>query len=149
VTPEEKKLRAKDQRLQKNYLITLETRNKIAAEQDYKCGICGRPENPDAPLNLDHKHFRVEAKRLAGPPPEFPEARWMAIVREFDLLAYAKTKKAAIAEVRAAALPRSVRGLLCPGRYRGCNRRLGNVDDPQWLRAAADYLENPPARKVN
>lgn len=31
------------------------------------------------------------------------------------------------------------RGLLCGGRM-GCNRRLGRVDDPVWLEAAARYL---------
>lgn len=42
----------------------------------------------------------------------------------------------------------SVRGLLCGGKYWGCNRRLGRVENPKWLRSAADYLEKPPARKT-
>ena len=42
----------------------------------------------------------------------------------------------------------SVRGLLCGGKYWGCNRRLGRVEDPKWLRSAADYLEKPPARII-
>ena len=42
----------------------------------------------------------------------------------------------------------SVRGLLCGGRYQGCNRKLGKIDDAKWLRSAANYLEAPPARSV-
>jgi hypothetical protein len=41
-----------------------------------------------------------------------------------------------------------VRGLLCGGRYAGCNARLGRVDDVQWLRAAANYVETPPAQTL-
>lgn len=41
-----------------------------------------------------------------------------------------------------------VRGLLCGGRYAGCNAKLGHVDDVQWLRAAANYIEKPPAQEV-
>jgi len=37
------------------------------------------------------------------------------------------------------------RGLLCPGRF-GCNRRLGRVDDVEWLRAAIAYLESVDER---
>jgi hypothetical protein len=36
------------------------------------------------------------------------------------------------------------RGLLCGGRM-GCNRRLGRVDDPRWLEAAAAYLRRAEA----
>ena len=31
------------------------------------------------------------------------------------------------------------RGLACAS----CNIRLGNINDPEWFRAAADYLERP------
>jgi hypothetical protein len=37
-----------------------------------------------------------------------------------------------------------VRGLLCPG----CNRKLPEYVTPDWVRRAADYLENPPARAL-
>ena len=40
-----------------------------------------------------------------------------------------------------------VRGLLCGGRYAGCNAKLGHVDNVEWLRAAADYLSDPPAQR--
>ena len=38
----------------------------------------------------------------------------------------------------------TVRGLLCGGRWAGCNRKLGHFN-AGWLRAAADYLDAPPA----
>jgi hypothetical protein len=43
---------------------------------------------------------------------------------------------------------RSVRGLLCGGRHWGCNRRLGRVDNREWLLNASNYVENPPAQLV-
>lgn len=40
---------------------------------------------------------------------------------------------------------KKIRGILC----RRCNTGIGNLfDDPDILRAAADYLENPPAIKI-
>lgn len=39
-----------------------------------------------------------------------------------------------------------VRGILCGGRWAGCNRRLGHIDNHKWLQSAADYIKNPPAR---
>ncbi|HZS43382.1 MAG TPA: endonuclease VII domain-containing protein [Candidatus Paceibacterota bacterium] len=42
----------------------------------------------------------------------------------------------------------AVRGLLCGGRWAGCNRKLGRIDRPDWLRAVIAYLENPPAQAV-
>lgn len=42
----------------------------------------------------------------------------------------------------------AVRGLLCGGRWKGCNRRLGHIDDPKWLKSAAAYLDNPPAQAM-
>ena len=42
----------------------------------------------------------------------------------------------------------TVRGLMCGGRYKGCNKRLGHVDDVSWLRGAERYVANPPAYHV-
>ena len=42
----------------------------------------------------------------------------------------------------------SVRGLLCGGRWQGCNRRLGKMDDLIWLRSTSHYIEHPPAQKI-
>lgn len=41
-----------------------------------------------------------------------------------------------------------VRGVLCGGRWRGCNRRLGHIDNHKWLQSAADYIKDPPARRL-
>jgi len=43
---------------------------------------------------------------------------------------------------------KSVRGLLCGGRHYGCNRRLGRVDNREWLLNASSYVADPPAQKV-
>ena len=40
----------------------------------------------------------------------------------------------------------TVRGLLCGGRWAGCNRKLGKVDSPAWLQKALEYVSNPPAQ---
>lgn len=42
----------------------------------------------------------------------------------------------------------TVRGLLCGGRWAGCNHKLGKVDNAEWLRAAAEYVSNPPAQQM-
>jgi len=42
----------------------------------------------------------------------------------------------------------SIRGLLCGGRFAGCNRRLGRMDNIQWLENVLAYLKNPPAQRV-
>ena len=49
---------------------------------------------------------------------------------------------------------KSIRGLLCGGRMRGCNRRLGFIESfnsvgaIKWMAAAIEYLKNPPAKSV-
>lgn len=42
----------------------------------------------------------------------------------------------------------SVRGILCGGRWSGCNRKLGRHDNLAWLKKVIAYLEDPPARKL-
>lgn len=42
----------------------------------------------------------------------------------------------------------SVRGLLCGGRWAGCNRKLGHIDKPDWLRRALAYVLARPAQTV-
>lgn len=42
----------------------------------------------------------------------------------------------------------TVRGLLCGGRWAGCNRKLGRFDNPVWLKAALEYVLNPPAHII-
>jgi hypothetical protein len=42
----------------------------------------------------------------------------------------------------------TVRGLLCGGKWSGCNNMLGKVDNVEWLKNAIQYLVNPPAAEV-
>ena len=93
-------------------------------------------------MNIDHFHFKVQygASRTAiGTHGQFDGKRFDAVQR---------TQKDAIALVKRRATPHSIRGLLCPGRYTGCNRLMGRIDKPEWLRNVLHYLENPPAKKV-
>lgn len=42
----------------------------------------------------------------------------------------------------------AVRGLLCGGRWAGCNRRIGRLDKIDWLKQVVQYLEEVPAQKL-
>lgn len=42
----------------------------------------------------------------------------------------------------------TVRGLLCGGRWAGCNRKLGRLDNITWLQNALNYITNPPAKQL-
>lgn len=39
-----------------------------------------------------------------------------------------------------------VRGILCGGRWAGCNRKIGRIDNVDWLSRVLAYLTKPPAR---
>lgn len=144
----EQKERDRDKRYRKAYRIGLDTRNEISTEQENKCGICGRPESDfTTPLQVDHEHFRVDVFHGTALDADkwvaramFKDGRWAT--------AMGPTQKIAKERVRNIALPMSIRGLLCPGRYTGCNRLLGRIDNIEWLRKVIGYLENPPAKKV-
>lgn len=141
-TLESKKLKDRGKRLWKNYHWTNEMYADLFDLQDGKCAGCGRPPR-NAPLNVDHEHFKVLAHRIA-------DGNWYAWTKtngkEFDAVQY--TKKEAVQVCRDRALPYSVRGLLCPGRQRGCNRLLGRVDNIHLLENFIEYLKNPPAQKI-
>jgi len=140
MTPQEK---SKDQRLRKNYGWTLEMYNQLAAIQDYKCAACGKPAKT-MPLNVDHKHFHIEVQRCTP-----PVTGWIANVSELNRPPFvAKTKVEAMRLAREDALPHSVRGLLCAGRYMGCNRKLGRIDNIPWLEAILAYLRSWPAKQI-
>ena len=149
MTPKEK---ARDKRLQKTYGWTLEMVNALSAAQGHRCAACGRVAK-DMPLNVDHVHFKVVASRKEEitnyPRPELLKY-WLATttINGQQFAATAKTKAEAVAIVKRTAMPYSVRGLLCAGRYAGCNRKLGRIDDPVWLRRCADYLDKWPSREV-
>lgn len=124
--------------------------NALGELQNWRCAACGR-EAKTMPLNVDHFHFKIEARRSTpGELSYFPNNKWFAST-EIDgqpITARGATKIAAMAAVREQALPRSVRGLLCAGRYAGCNRKLGRIDNVPWLTSIITYLNDPPARKI-
>lgn len=140
-----KKRADRDKRYRAKYYVGIEFYDALLAAQDGKCGACGRPHTDfTVSLNMDHEHFKVQAGRIA-------DGGWYAWTvfkdgRRFDAVQH--TKKDAVELVKRRATPHSIRGLLCPGRYAGCNRLMGRVDRPNWLRKVIHYLENPPAQKV-
>jgi Recombination endonuclease VII len=112
-----------EQYLRRNYGITKDDYKLMFEYQFGKCAICG--------INLSVP----EAFSFLG---ELENSRRA----EID---HRHVPKAAKPQPEKRTL---VRGLLCGGRYAGCNARLGRVDDAEWLRAAAAYIEKPPAQAV-
>lgn len=148
------KEKAKDRRLRKTYGWTLEMYNALGELQEWKCP-CGRALTTHA--NLDHLHLHIVSYRITknhAIPSFANKAKWYTTVREFpDIQVWGLTKQGGIDTARCVALPRSVRGLMCHGRHGragsgSCNRLLGRVDNQEWLRRMADYLDDPPARKI-
>lgn len=139
-----KKRADRDKRYRAKYYVGVEFYDALLAAQDGKCGACGRPYTDfTVSMNVDHFHFKVRYARIA-------DGNWYAWT-EFDgkrFDAVQRIQKDAIALVKRRATPHSIRGLLCPGRYTGCNRLMGRIDKPEWLRNVLHYLENPPAKKV-
>lgn len=143
----EQKAADRAKRLWNNYRITPERYEEIARKQNHRCAICGRHASEfTQPLQVDHFHFKILVHKVLT---DYPDIQWtweaQTQIENLILTQRASTKTAAIAALKNIALPRSVRGLLCPGRYRGCNRLLGHVDRVQWLEKAITYLTNPPA----
>lgn len=121
--------------------------NALGERQHWRCAICGR-EALTMALNVDHEHFKIEGHRIITDYPN-PERMWEATTKFKDgrmFRAIGVTKTAAIAALKDLALPASVRGLLCAGRYAGCNRKLGSIDNIWWLENSLTYLKNPPAQ---
>lgn len=111
--------RAKDRYLQRHYGITWHEYMQLWKSQGGKCAICSRELRPPGPPNDKHKYLgRVEIDHKHYP-------------RSSDI------------PIRS-----TVRGLLCGGRYSGCNHRLGRVDDAKWLEAALAYVTKPPAQTI-
>jgi hypothetical protein len=135
----------------KKYGISVEYYNAIGEKQGWRCGICGRHQSEfTISLNIDHMHFKVVATPFNNQPGWAPKM-WHAIASfRGQILAEAieVTKSGAVASARRLALPKSVRGLLCPGRYTGCNRLMGRIDDIPWLENTLAYLKNTPASQI-
>jgi Recombination endonuclease VII len=142
--PQNPQERAKAKRLYKAYRWTWAMYWALGVKQGWKCAICGRTAK-NAPLNVDHEHFKIHVGRNGS---GLWEASTMVAGR-FIVGPPRKFKKEAVDEIWEAAIPLSVRGLLCPGRHRGCNRLLGRVDSPEWLAAALEYVKNPPAKDLD
>jgi hypothetical protein len=109
--------------VKRTYDITAEEYLAIYQIQNGKCAICGRPlALPSAFGMIGSKEDdgRTEVDHKHVPKKVKPQP----------------TKRS------------TVRGLLCGGRYAGCNAKLGHVDNPIWLQAAATYLLNPPAQQL-
>lgn len=141
---QEKREKEKFKRIWKNYRWTKEMYLALGEHQEWKCAGCGR-EAGAMPLNIDHEHFKVVTVKDKG------RGLWLAKVslkdgRYFE--GYGEKKTEAVERVRDLALPASVRGLLCAGRYAGCNRKYGRIDDATWLRSMLNYTLYPPARRL-
>ena len=150
-----KKRRDRDKRYHRDFNIGIEFYDAILAEQGGCCGACGRPATAfTVSLNIDHEHFRVVTERvieITGRIPGELNLRWRAYTTLKDGRTwekYAKTQKQAIYGLKRLVLPHSIRGLLCPGRYTGCNRLMGRIDRIDWLEKVLNYLKNPPAKRL-
>lgn len=105
----------------REYGLTIEEYQALYELQGGKCAICGR---------------KLALNRAFG------ESDPDAVRAEIDHKHIPKKTKPQPSKRS------TVRGLLCGGRYAGCNRKLGHVDNPAWLKAAAEYLSNPPAQRL-
>lgn len=147
MTPEERRM---DSYLRRQYDISLEERNLILKEQDNKCACCGRKFDGNTRMEVDHEHFKVRARR--SNEYDIDPKGWYATAYNrtgtIEYINWAKMKKAAIKLAKRAALRGSVRGVLCGGRYAGCNRKIGRIDDVPWMERVIAYLKNPPAKRI-
>ena len=128
---DEQKKQAQDKRLQKEFGITLVERQVMERAQDFKCKLCDGPLDPPC---VDHFHFKIKAFRHAGSDMLAMGLKWGAEVYDEKgrvmFFKHARTQAAAVADVRRAAMPWSIRGILC----RHCNRALGVLE--RWFDAA-------------
>jgi hypothetical protein len=150
-TPEQKR-RDRDKRYHRDFNIGIDFYDALLAEQCGCCGACGRPATDfTVSLNIDHEHFKVHTDRVIDSKLLALNLRWSAWTilkdgRGWNKLA--KTQKQAIYDLKREVLPHSIRGLLCPGRYTGCNRLMGRIDRIDWLEKVLAYLKNPPAKRL-
>lgn len=145
---EDKKLKAKDKRLQRLYGITLADYNKMLENQGRACAICRRPP-ATLPLSVDHDH-KWKYLRIIS----FEHASgWQASVaiiqpvfaapRYFQVIGVGSTRKEAVSDLKKKLKSASVRGAVCFS----CNgglRKFG--DNSQRLENAAAYLRRHQER---
>ena len=146
-TTPEKRIHAKDLRIQRKFGITLADRDARAREQNNLCKICGGPLDAYGPPNIDHYHFRVQVVRHID--------RISLETRGWDAAAFDeqgqivgtlwhKVKAKAIADLKRLMMPWSIRGLLC---YK-CNYGMGCMErffdaarHPENLLSIMNYLQ--------
>lgn len=110
------------QYLRREYGLTIEEYVALYAYQIGKCAICGKELalNPAFSISFPKDAPRAETDHRHVPKKVKPQPEKRTLVR----------------------------GLLCGGRYAGCNAKLGHVDNIEWLKAAAKYLETLPAQHL-
>jgi len=110
------------QHLKYAYGLSLEEYVALWAYQMGKCAICGRDLALNEAFSIVYAEVatraEVDHRHVTKKTKPQPEKRTL------------------------------VRGLLCGGRYAGCNAKLGRVDNIEWLKAAVNYLETLPAQKL-
>jgi len=111
---------AKGTQIMSKYGITIEEYAALYAFQKGACAICGR-----------------KLALLKSTDKKCVEGR-----TEIDHKHYLKKDSNKVDKKS------TVRGLLCGGRWAGCNHKLGKVDNAEWLLAAAAYVKNPPAQQL-
>jgi hypothetical protein len=113
----------KDKSLRSNYGITLNEFLQMYEQQDHKCAICGK----ELSLVKNAKPGWYKGDEIKGriEVDHDHDKKFNKIGKRF-----------------------SVRGLLCGGRWAGCNRKLGRLDKIDWLQSALEYIINPPAHKI-
>jgi hypothetical protein len=110
----------KHKSLLNHYGISLEEYLALGESQEWKCAVCGRALSK----GIGPQGFRaIHQGVLEGRPEVDHEHGGKTVDKKY------------------------VRGILCGGRWAGCNRRMGKVDDPQWLSRVLAYLNKPPARE--
>jgi hypothetical protein len=133
--------RATDLRLMKTYGVGLDWYNKQFTKQNYGCAICASGPGTRR-LHVDHDHAWKKVKIAASKISEknsLSGTIWEACAEYLGKSYYdtGDTKSLAIRTIKRQLLRDSVRGLLC---YT-CNAGLQKfADNPERLRAAADYL---------
>lgn len=142
---EDKKLKAKDKRLQRLYGITLEDYNQMLQDQVGVCAICGRYPIK-VPLSVDHDHkwkyLKVRVEMTLGIEhgatlDTSDPAVMLAPVQYRARVGFGRTTKEARQDLKEKLKRASIRGLLC---FR-CNGGLRKYDDrPERMEKAAAYL---------
>ena len=134
----EQSARATDQRRKKKYGVGTDWYEQKLEEQNGGCAICGStPKTRDLHIDHDHSYKKVKIETTKLHTGQYP---WMASTLYLgkSFTAQERTKSEAIREVRKKLKTASVRGLLCFPH----NTALRHFsDNPELLRAGADYLE--------